>query len=367
MNRTKIISIMRGDSRSVTAATLRCAAAAMAPFYRAAVAGRNLLFDVGVRRPVRLSRPVVSVGNLTVGGTGKTPVVIDLARRLRSMGQDPAILLRGYAPGAAQSDEAAVLEQEADPDVPVGVNPSRSVAARAVLKRRPQVTVFVLDDGFQHRQVHRDVNIVLVDATDPFGLGHLLPRGLLREPLTSLRRADAVVVTHAEQVDQEQLDRIDGRIEQITGHRPLAHAEHRWTGYRRFDGRMLPLDAFSARQVSAFCGLGNPQAFGRILSRHVGDVVNLKVFADHYPYASPHELQQMVAGAQHAGAEAIVTSGKDWVKVRSRLDWEDQPLPLVRPVLEVTFRDGEAQIEALLRGCVSKEARRGEGASDEGQ
>jgi len=354
VNANDLIPVVRGESSSVAAGAIRCGLAVLEPLYRAGVAGRNLLFDVGVRRPARLPRPVISVGNLTVGGTGKTPVVIDLVRRLRSMGQDPAILLRGYAPGAGPSDEAAVMNEESGEDVPVGVNPNREVAAREVIARNPQVTVFVLDDGFQHRQVHRDLNIVLVDATDPFGLGHLLPRGLLREPPGGLRRADAVVVTHAEQVDDEQLKQIDQSIERITGQPPLAHAEHRWVGYHRFDGEVLPLDTLSGARVSAFCGLGNPRAFGSTLSRHVGDVVDLKAFADHYAYTSTDELRRLVNGAKEAGVDAIVTSAKDWVKIRLRLVWGDQPVPLVWPALEVAFRDGEAEIEALLRTCAVK-------------
>lgn len=356
VNTTDLISIVRGERRSATAGAMRCGLAVLEPFYRGAVAGRNLLFDLGVIQPARLSRPVISVGNLTVGGTGKTPVVVDVVHRLRSMGHHPAVLLRGYAPGAESSDEAAVLVEESESDLPIGVAPDRAAAARAVIGRRPEVSIFVLDDGFQHRQVHRDLNLALIDATDPFGLGRLLPRGLLREPPANLRRADAVVVTHAEQVDDEELSRIDREIENLTGRPPLAHAEHRWTGWRRFDGERLGLEVLDEASVSAFCGLGNPRAFGRLLSHHVGDVLDLKAFADHYPYASKPELVDLIEGAANVGAEAIVTSVKDWVKIRSRLDWAKQSVPLLWPVLEITFRDGEARIDDLLRKCA--EARR---------
>ena len=188
---------MSGERRGVRASVLRGTLGAAEPLYAAAVRGRNWLFDrgVGVRR---LPRPVVSVGNITAGGTGKTPVVLWLADRLRRKGRRPAVLLRGYeaegrpqrradaARGAARTRRARCR-----PRIAVGVNPNRLAGGDGVLRGRPDVDVFVLDDGFQHRKLARDFDLVLIDAAQPFGYGHVHPRGLLREPLAGLRRADA--------------------------------------------------------------------------------------------------------------------------------------------------------------------------------
>ena len=217
-----IRSVMNGQRRSMGARAIRCGLAALAPVYGVGARGRNLIFDLGLRRPKRLDRPVISVGNLTVGGTGKTPMVLELVCRLKAMGQQPAVLMRGYGACSMGSDEATLLSEQAA--VPVVAQADRSAAGSALLAKQPQVSLFVLDDAFQHRQLHRDLNLLLIDATEPFGFRRLLPRGLLREPVRGARRADAVIVTHAEQVGAAQLTQLDQRIEKVAGMPPVAHA-----------------------------------------------------------------------------------------------------------------------------------------------
>ena len=341
--------LLSGEYRSWAAATARCGLAAMTPFYGGAVAARNLLFDLGIRRSKLLPRPAISVGNLSVGGTGKTPMVIDLVRRLVAGGQRPAVLLRGYRGGAGGSDEAILLASATD-GAPVEADPDRAAAARAVLDRDPKISVFVLDDAFQHRQVRRDLDIVLVDAAMPMSLARLLPRGLLREPLRGLCRADAVVITHAEQADRTTLEELDRLVERIAGKPPLGHAEHRWNGYRTADEGKLPLDALAAASVFAFCGIANPAAFARMARTHVGRVLDLCVYADHHPYADVAGLERLRQRAAGAGADFLLTTEKDWVKLRGRRDLVSQLPPIVRPQLTMAFLDGEAQLEALLRG-----------------
>ena len=201
----RFLAVIDGSEQSLAASAARSGLALLEPSYTLAIAARNTLFDKHLRRTRHLLHPVISIGNLTTGGTGKTPMVIDLARRLRALGRRPAILTRGYKSTDGFSDEAAVMQLELGQDMPVEVNGDRAAGAAAVLARAPRTDVFLLDDGFQHRQIHRDLDIVLIDATCPFGYGHLLPRGLLREPKVNLARADAVIVTRADQSPPDRL------------------------------------------------------------------------------------------------------------------------------------------------------------------
>ena len=208
------LRIISGENTSAIARVVRGLAGVVEPFYSAAMRVRNAAYDRGLFHAHDLGRPTISVGNITTGGTGKTPVVIWLARQLREQGRRPAILLRGY--GATQqhgSDEAALLEQSLNSNstirIPVQANPSRVRGAAEVLQKSPEVDFFLLDDAFQHRRAKRDFNLVLINATEPFGFGHVLPRGLLREPLAGLKRADAFLITRCSLASTEAVAVID--------------------------------------------------------------------------------------------------------------------------------------------------------------
>lgn len=192
--------ILSGQDRSLSVRSLRSLMAITEPIYSTAMLARNAAYDRGILQTRKLPRPTVSVGNITTGGTGKTPVVIWLANRLREAGRRPAVLLRGYRATAGFSDEQQVLNrnlnQNSESEIPVKANPNRIAGAAGVLHHHPNVDTFVLDDAFQHRKVHRNFDLVLINATDPFGYNHVLPRGLLREPLSGLGRATAFLLTH---------------------------------------------------------------------------------------------------------------------------------------------------------------------------
>ena len=189
---------------------------------------RNKLFDFGIKRAHRLDRPVISIGNITTGGTGKTPAVQWIARRLITAGHRPASLLRGYTVGAStQSDEAILLERSLK--IPVIANPDRVAAGRQLIVTHPEIDVILLDDGFQHRRLYRDLNLVLIDATNPFGYGHVLPRGMLREPLAGLRRADVLIVTRSDLIEGDQLNELKSRLRQFNPTAPILQSRHRLT------------------------------------------------------------------------------------------------------------------------------------------
>src|SRR4051794_2790213 len=199
---------MGGEDRSIRASLLRGATAAAEPFYAVVAAARNRAFDAGLRKIHRLPRATISIGNITTGGTGKTPVVRWLAQRLRESGRRVAVLSRGYkAEPGKLGDEQLMLDHALNSSVEqqrvhIVANPDRVAGASEALRLRPETDVFLLDDGFQHRRAGRDLDVVLVSATNPFGYGRVLPRGMLREPLSGLRRAGAFIVSHADQVGE---------------------------------------------------------------------------------------------------------------------------------------------------------------------
>jgi tetraacyldisaccharide 4'-kinase len=352
MNATALDDLMSGRNRRASASLSRAGLLAAVPFYRAAVAVRNTAYDRGAVKPHRLPVPVVSVGNITTGGTGKTPVVIEIVRRLRRKGASPAILLRGYKSRDGQSDEALVLEHELGGDVPMRADPDRVAGFTHVKQQHSDTNMVVLDDGFQHRRVHRNLDIVLIDATNPFGHEHLLPRGLLREPAANLRRADAAIVTRADEVDRDTLAAIDRRVASITGRGPIAHAAHVWSGLLNEHDEPADLTALADLAVAAVCGIGNPGSFKRALKRHAGSIAWFEDNPDHTPYTPAH-CERILAAA--GNADALVTTEKDWVKLRHGLPMDGKPpIRVYRPVLRIDMLDGSDAIDTLLDQCLAE-------------
>ena len=359
LSHERIYRVMSGEARDGKARLLRSLTRLATPAYRAAVTGRNSLYTAGVLPATPLGRPTISVGNLTAGGTGKTPMVIALARRLTDMGHRPAVLLRGYDPGRAdageQSDEATELRAALGPAVPVMPNRDRVEGAKQVLANHPEVSAFLLDDGFQHRRAARDLNLVLIDALRPFGYGYMLPRGLLREPPTALRRADAVILTRVNRATPEALAHLRQQIAQLTGRAPVAEAEHDWSGLR-LEHDQLPLDHLADRAVLGVAGIGNPQDFEARLKEVAPRCVGCLSYDDHHRY-TPAELKTIEATARQRGADALVITEKDFVK------WPTHPtpsaaLPVYRPAVEMAFRMGEAELTSLMAEAVGPSPRK---------
>jgi tetraacyldisaccharide 4'-kinase len=306
------LAIISGERRGLAAGAARAGLTLMAGLYRVGLGALNLRFSLpgGVRR---VAVPVVSIGNLTVGGTGKTPMVAHLAHLATGLGRRPVILSRGYGAQGGRPNEEALELQHLSPGVPHVQNSDRRQALEDWAAAN-SCNLAILDDGFQHRRLARDLDIVLIDATAPFGYGHVLPRGLLREPLSALRRADMVIITRTELVDAAALAALRQQLSAyLRPEAPVLVARSRPTGLVAADGSTRGADWLGGREVAAACGIGNPDAFRRTLEQ-AGAVVRLfETFRDHHAYTAA-DLDRLFAAAQAAGAKALVTTGKDYVK-----------------------------------------------------
>jgi tetraacyldisaccharide 4'-kinase len=311
------LDICAGRRRGLTAGLLRgLLTVAQIPF-AAAVAARNWAFDRGLLKSRPLPRPAVSVGNITTGGTGKTPIVSWLAANLHHCGRHPAILLRGYKASNEKASDEQIVLATANPQCQVVANPNRAAGASHALAQDKMIDLFILDDAMQHRRVQRNVNIVLVHATEPWGGGHLLPRGLLREPLTGLRRASALVLTHSAEATPAQLTQIEATIRRHNADAPIFHADHQLAALVPFNASSrLPLTALRGKKYFAACGIASPESFLSLLAQHGGILAGQRFFSDHHPF-DQRDAAAIQLEAQDKGAEMIIVTQKDWAKLRN--------------------------------------------------
>ncbi|MGC6489433.1 MAG: tetraacyldisaccharide 4'-kinase [Planctomycetota bacterium] len=311
---------------------LRQALWPLATLYGATAAARNLMFALGWKQVHRLDVPVVSVGNLTVGGTGKTPTVAWLCELAKQRGRTPGVLARGYgrAPGAALNDEGVLLQrrlpwllQEQDPD--------RVAAGRRLVERGADFVV--LDDGFQHRRLHRDLDVVCLDARLPFGNGHCLPAGDLREFRSGLRRAGLVLLTRADGLTREQLRARVQRVRQLSGDPDLgvhacAHAPTSLVAQP--SGEAAALDELRSRQVVLLSAIARPQSFRATVEDLGAEVVREFAHRDHHRF-TPAEVDAAARAAAAADALLLTTEKDD-----ARLEGFDAPRHVLRVDLRFT-------------------------------
>ena len=293
--------------------------------YGWAVRARLRLYDLGLLRPRRLPCPVISVGNITLGGTGKTPLTMALAEGLQDRGIKVAVLSRGYKrrkpSGPIVTDGHSVFlspEESGDEPflmsatlkgVPVLVGKDRFANGELALQRF-KANGFILDDGYQHLQLHRDLNILLIDATIGFGDRHLFPRGLLREPVTHLRRAHLILLTKLE--DSEVSHPLEEELRSIQPSLPLFHSYYQPSGLVGPRGERQDLALFRDRKVLAFSGIANPAYFTALLKKCGMEVIKEESFPDHHRYTAK-DLEWILARSK--GADWIVTTQKDMVKL----------------------------------------------------
>jgi tetraacyldisaccharide 4'-kinase len=334
-------AVVRGHARDPSAFALRRLLWLARLPYGVGVWWRNRGFDRG-KNVHRVGVPVISIGNLTMGGTGKTPCVEYVSRLLRQHDYKVAVLSRGYGGNAGRNDEAMVLEENL-PDVPHYQNPDRVAIARTAIEES-ESEVLVLDDGFQHRRLARDLDIVLIDATDPWGGGYLFPRGGLREPKRNLHRAGFVVLTRCDAVEANVVDRLAEEVRTLAPGVDIAKTVHAPVGPFPFRGK----------PVGAFCGIGNPEAFWKTLRFLGTDVIPFRAFPDHHPYRR-EDVEDLQKWAATLPADAcVVTTQKDWVKLRIT-ELAGRPLWAVRIGLEVV--EGKEKFDNKVLEAASKAPR----------
>ncbi len=348
-DQTKLLEMISGKRKGFVAGTVRAGLGCLTPLYRIAIQGRNRRFDRAQMKNnqiviKRAAIPVISVGNLTTGGTGKTPLVIWIARFLRTRNLRVVLISRGYGAKnsggpAGPNDEALEMEHRLI-DVPHLQDPDRYRMSEIAVEEF-ESQIIVLDDAFQHRQLHRDVDLVLIDATEPFGFNRMLPRGLLREPLSSLRRADAVILTRANLVSDRDRKNILARIRSQIGDKPIAETRTTATRLLQSDGQQADLESVNGQSVFFFCGIGNPDNFLRTLEQLQCNIADSVVYPDHHAYQRA-DLEHIGRSAMACGATAIVCTHKDLVKVcANRLSG----IPVYAVLIDIEFITGQAEIE----------------------
>lgn len=295
--------------------------------YRLFVSLRNRMYDLKIFKQEKLPCKVISIGNVTVGGTGKTPMVIMLANLLKEKGYRPAVISRGYggktkAPvnivsdgvhilmGHTEAGDEPVLIAQATDGIPVLTGPKRTLTGRVAIEKLG-ADILILDDAFQHRRIFRDVNIVLMNREKPFGNGFLLPRGPLREPPEAMKRADLVLWkdgTFDGRYPRYQEQGIDKFLPVLSGYlRPKAILAGN-------TGALLPLELIRGKRVCAVAGIGSPETFGETIEYLGGILVNILPFPDHYRYTSD-DISDIRRKSSASGAEIIVTTEKDGIRL----------------------------------------------------
>ena len=343
--------LVSGRRRGLRAALWRFGMRLAEAPYTAAVRWRNRRYDSGAAASYRVSIPVVSVGNLTLGGTGKTPMVEWIARWLRTHGVRVTVISRGYgAEAGGQNDEALELEQKL-PDVPHIENPDRVAAAQTAIEEF-QCQMIVLDDAFQHRRIGRDLDIVMLDALEPFGFGHVFPRGTLREPLGGLSRAQVVALSRADMLDPTQLAQIRRRVGQYAPDAAWLEVVHAPRALRSWSGKEEPLETLQGQPVAVFSGIGNPAGFQHTLKTCGYHLAGFREFPDHHRY-SRDDVATLADWAARLEVSAMLCTHKDLVKLAiDRLG----ACPLWAVSIGLDFLSGLDALEAKLSPLLPKQS-----------
>ena len=325
---------------------------------------RRVLYDKGLLRVHEISAPVISVGNITVGGTGKTPLVAWIAKLLARESRHVCILTRGYgrldshdrvivsdgneilASPERAGDEAYLLAEELKGCAAVISDADRVAAAHWAVENL-RTDIFVLDDGFQHLRIARNLDIVTIDATNPWGNRKLLPAGILREPLSALTRADCIVVTRADAA--QQLDELENELGRLSNGVPVFRSCMNLARLRLASGKdsSFGTDEVKRSSVAAFCAIGNPKSFFALLNREGYQLCYTRALRDHYRYVQS-DLDRIERESIFKGAQALFTTAKDEVKLRSI----SMNLPCYAVDIEIEIEESEAFSAVIDRAIV---------------
>ena len=350
------------------AALLRLLLEVAASGYSIIICLRNFLYSKGWLKTYRANAIVISIGNITTGGTGKTPLVIRLCNqitqnsKLKTQNYRCAILTRGYK--ATQDsrpktqdygDEPEILTTSC-PQARVIVNPDR-VAGAAEAVNKFGAKVLIMDDGFQHRRLARDLDIVTIDGTCPFGYGKILPAGLLREPVAALKRADAVVVTRCDQTAESELTQLEEKLQQVNPDMIIARSIHAPVCAKSIGHKEIALEELKAKKIFAFCGIANPDAFLNTIKNIGANLVGSKIYNDHYHYTDS-DIVRVLEEAGHLKADLILSTQKGWFSSpvfagASSVIPAQAGIPFAYLAIELRFISGEDKITRLIEDTLA--------------
>lgn len=366
----RYISLINGEWHGVFPSIISTSLFLFSCVYRVALELRAFLYRLGLIKRTTFPVPVISVGNITMGGTGKTPVVEYIAIYLRNRGKRVAILSRGYrsktVPNITDNihnpkghrlynDESLMLHENLV-DIPNILGKDRVASGqRALIEYKTDC--LILDDGFQHLRLNRSLDIVVINSLNPFGQGRIIPNGSLREPLKGLKRADLFIISHCNLCPPEELKALKNRLVQMhcaahiveTTHHPI-HLEN------LMDSALLPVEWLSGRRIYAFCGIGSPESFSRSLLRLGTYLVKLIPFPDHHFYQED-ELDAIIKEATYLKADAIVTTQKDKAKILEAITtriFETCDAPIFSMKVVIRLVKGKEYLEELIDKALSK-------------
>lgn len=360
--------IVSGEDTSILGSVARSSLGFLSKGYEKVVTMRNKKFDTGAS-VTSVDIPVISVGNITAGGTGKTPMVRFICDVLGQKGYHPTVLSRGYR--ARDNSESIVISEHGNilvepeesgdeawllakvlPTASVIIGRNRSISAQMAIDELG-ADCLVMDDGFQHRSLHRDIDIVLIDASNPFGYDHVLPRGLLREPLEGLKRANSIVLTKVDQVDPGTVAVIKKRLSTMLPHVPIYETIHKPNRIYTLDEWAQGMDGHTIgygqeHSIMAVSGIGNPQSFTKTLESCGYEVVHTMGFGDHHDFSNDDVVDIWKEAFAHK-AEAIMITEKDAVKLSQLHTIEDLNIPIIVLSIGIEFLSGKHEfIENLV-------------------
>ncbi len=336
------------------------------------------LYRWGVLRRYKLPCKVISLGNITVGGTGKTPTAQRLAAFIRDKGYRVVILNRGYRAGwkgqvgvvsdgrkiymtVTEAGDEAYLLAKSLPGVPVVIGRNRSITGEYAVKNL-NAEVIILDDAYQHWQLDRDLDIVLIDTLNVFGNNFLLPRGTLREPLANLKRANAFLLTKVDQSTSNAREAIRDTLTKYNPQALVVESTHtprcfieieEW--YKGVRPETVPLEAIRERSVLPFSAIGNPSSFEQTIIDLGGEVVDAVRYPDHHDYTMA-EMQYIMQKAVDKNVAALITTDKDAVKIPSEFIHSERPLPVYVLSIEVRFHDGYEELMEMIKNVAKKDS-----------
>ncbi len=319
--------------------------------YKMVIKTRNLCYDHKIFKTHWLLAPTIAIGNITTGGTGKTPTVIKIAQMIENLGYNVGITLRGYGQSTKHPADETLLYLRELPGRIIVANPDRIKGGNDAIKLGAEA--IVSDDAYQHRRLGRDINICLVDATFPFGKGRLLPAGRLREPISTLKRTDIIIITKADCITSEKLRNLKSKIFSIVPNAIILLSIHRPKHFSTISADKIPLEYLSDKPASAFAGIGNPEGFIAGLKKLNINIKNFVKFPDHCRY-TPRELRKIKS---YVNDEYIICTTKDIIKLNEEMLKEANinPDKLLALEMEIEFlENGEEILRSELEKILSE-------------